>query len=206
MPDSPPDPPRWPAQPEESSPPANASPNTLERSSRFAKSLQPQIEVTPKQNRRVIKQSFGRVFHVPRRGIRTIDDQPRASALEAFRERRFSHDGLDPRGAHRLHRRVGRRDRGAARERCRPARRGNLRRIASDPRRGGDCAGPAPAGLTPRYNAFAGSTWVLRSSGAASGEVMNLIIARAASGSFELATRATLDGHGTFREPGSGPT
>src|ERR1700732_428479 len=53
---------------------------------------------------------------------------------------------------------------------------------------------------------FAGSTWVLRSSGAASGDVMNLIIARAASGSFELATRATLDGHGTFRTPGSGPT
>jgi hypothetical protein len=34
---------------------------------------------------------------------------------------------------------------------------------------------------------FAGSRWVLRSSGAASGDVMNRIIARAASGSFELA-------------------
>jgi hypothetical protein len=52
----------------------------------------------------------------------------------------------------------------------------------------------------------AGSTWVLRSSGAAAGDVMNLIIARAASDSFEPAINATLDGQGLFRNPGSAPT
>ena len=57
-----------------------------------------------------------------------------------------------------------------------------------------------------RSQGLAGSTWVLRSSGAASGEIMNLIIARAASCSFEAANTATLDGHGLFRKPGSGPT
>src|ERR1700693_1135889 len=45
---------------------------------------------------------------------------------------------------------------------------------------------------------LAGSTWVLCKSGAASGVIMNLIIARAASGSFEPAIRATLEGQGTF--------
>src|SRR5580704_2841337 len=53
---------------------------------------------------------------------------------------------------------------------------------------------------------LAGSTKVLRSRGAASGEIMNLIIARAASGSLEPVIRATLEGQGTFRKPGRGPT
>ena len=57
-----------------------------------------------------------------------------------------------------------------------------------------------------RSQGLAGSTRVLRSSGAASGEIMNLIIARAASGAFEAVNTATLDGHGLFRNPGSGPT
>ncbi len=42
---------------------------------------------------------------------------------------------------------------------------------------------PGPADCGPQ--GLAGSTWVLRSSGAASGEIMNLIISRAASCSFE---------------------
>ena len=53
---------------------------------------------------------------------------------------------------------------------------------------------------------FAGSTRVLRSSGAASGEIMNLIMARAASGSFEIFINATLDGHGLSMGPGGMPT
>jgi hypothetical protein len=35
---------------------------------------------------------------------------------------------------------------------------------------------------------------------------MNAIIARAASGCFDEDSNATLDGHGMFRKPGSGPT
>src|SRR5262252_2742523 len=53
---------------------------------------------------------------------------------------------------------------------------------------------------------FAGSTWVLRSSGAASGEIMNWIMAREASGSLDTLSNATLDGQGSLRNPGSGPT
>src|SRR5262245_37065935 len=53
---------------------------------------------------------------------------------------------------------------------------------------------------------LAGSTWVLRSKGAACGEIMNLIISRAASGSFDTVSNATLDGHGLLRDPGNGPT
>jgi hypothetical protein len=40
-----------------------------------------------------------------------------------------------------------------------------------------------------------GATLVLRTSGAASGEIKNMIIARAASGSLETLVIATLDGH-----------
>ena len=43
-------------------------------------------------------------------------------------------------------------------------------------------------------------------SGAASGEIMNLIIARAASGSFELVATPTSDWHRLFTAAGSGPT
>ena len=57
-----------------------------------------------------------------------------------------------------------------------------------------------------RSHGLAGSTWVLRSSGAASGEIMNRIIARAASCFVERVNTATLDAHGLFRKPGSGPT
>src|SRR6516165_11515360 len=56
------------------------------------------------------------------------------------------------------------------------------------------------------HQGFAGSTWVLRSSGAASGEIMNWIMAREASGSLDTFSNATLDGQGSLREPGSGPT
>src|SRR6516165_8846005 len=66
----------------------------------------------------------------------------------------------------------------------------------------------AAATLTLRIavQGFAGSTWVLRSSGAASGEIMNWIMAREASGSLDTFSNATLDGQGSWRKPGSGPT
>lgn len=51
-----------------------------------------------------------------------------------------------------------------------------------------------------------GSTWVRRNNGAASGETMNLIIARAASGSLEAVNKPTFDWQGLFKEPGNGPT
>src|SRR5262245_66615574 len=57
-----------------------------------------------------------------------------------------------------------------------------------------------------RSQGLKGSTWVLRSSGAAFGEIINWIIARAASGSFDFVDRPTLDVHGLFRKPGNGPT
>ena len=43
----------------------------------------------------------------------------------------------------------------------------------------------------------------MRTSGAASGEIMNVIIARAASGSLDTVVIARLDGHGLFRKPGT---
>ena len=51
-----------------------------------------------------------------------------------------------------------------------------------------------------------GSTWVRRNNGAASGETMNLIIARAASDSFEAVNKPTFDWQGLFKKPGNGPT
>src|SRR5262245_6543653 len=60
--------------------------------------------------------------------------------------------------------------------------------------------------ITKWPQGLAGSTCVLRSSGAASGEAMNLIMARAASGCFDVVNNPTLEGHGLFREPGNGPT
>jgi hypothetical protein len=46
----------------------------------------------------------------------------------------------------------------------------------------------------------------LRKSGAASGETMNRIMARAASGSLETFSSATLEGQGLLSEPGGAPT
>ena len=56
------------------------------------------------------------------------------------------------------------------------------------------------------HQLLAGSSWTLRRSGAASGETINLIIARAASCSFDTGSSATLFGQGLFRNPGTGPT
>src|SRR5438093_7705478 len=65
---------------------------------------------------------------------------------------------------------------------------------------------PAVDRVRHRSHGWKGSTWVLRTSGADSGEIINWIIARAASGSFEFVDRPTLDVHGLFRKPGNGPT
>jgi hypothetical protein len=57
-----------------------------------------------------------------------------------------------------------------------------------------------PCVAKPRQRQRAtGSTQFLRTSSAASGEIINMIIARAASGSLETVVIATLDGHPTRR-------
>ena len=67
------------------------------------------------------------------------------------------------------------------------------------------CCPPASNAPMMRSTVFvylrrtAGSTCVLRNRGAAAGDAMNLIIARAASACFEAVSNATLDGHGLFR-------
>jgi len=58
----------------------------------------------------------------------------------------------------------------------------------------------------PTRQPLAGSSYTLRRSGAAAGEIMNLIIACAASRSFETVSRPTLFGQGMFTDPGTGPT
>jgi hypothetical protein len=58
----------------------------------------------------------------------------------------------------------------------------------------------------PTRQSLAGSSCTLRRSGAAAGEIMNLIIACAASRSFETVSRPTLFGQGMFTDPGTGPT
>src|SRR5262245_44009274 len=59
--------------------------------------------------------------------------------------------------------------------------------------------------LAPTHQ-LAGASCTLRKSGAAAGEIMNLIIACAASRSFETVSRPTLLGQGRFTYPGTGPT
>src|SRR5215813_9539055 len=60
--------------------------------------------------------------------------------------------------------------------------------------------------ILPTRQPLAGSSCTLRRSGAAVGEVINLIIACAASRSFETVSRPTLLGQGRFTYPGTGPT
>ena len=59
---------------------------------------------------------------------------------------------------------------------------------------------------SPRRQPLAGSSCTLRRSGAAAGDVMNLIIYCAASRSFETVSRPTLLGQGMLTDPGTGPT
>src|SRR5262245_7127668 len=66
---------------------------------------------------------------------------------------------------------------------------------------------PTYSGPTsPRAHQLAGASCTLRRSGAAAGEIMNLIIVCAASRSFETVSRPTLLGQGRFTYPGTGPT
>src|SRR5262245_60779120 len=60
--------------------------------------------------------------------------------------------------------------------------------------------------ILPTRQPLAGSSCTLRRSCAAAGEVINLIIACAASRSFETVSRPTLFGQGMFTYPGTGPT